>query len=118
MITVEVLSRSLGIAETDISRWVELSWLRPAGPPESRVFEEVDVARLRLIAELRALQLDEEAMPVVLSLLDQLVATRWRLRLVMQAVEDAAPDAVRARLRDLMEAGEDEAGGPQPRLTA
>lgn len=103
MITIETLSRSLGIAEEEIGRWVELTWLRPAGSPECRSFGEADAARIRLIAELRELHLDEEAMPVVLSLLDQLLATRWRLRLLMQAVDDAAPDAVRARLRALIE---------------
>jgi chaperone modulatory protein CbpM len=68
------------------------------------VFEEVDVARIRLIVELRSLELDEEAMPVVLSLLDQLHATRRRMRLLQQAVEEAAPDAVRERLRALLAA--------------
>jgi chaperone modulatory protein CbpM len=105
MITVQALSRSLGVAEAEIHRWVELTWLRPDGTPGSWVFHEVDIARVRLIAELRALQMDEEAMPVVLSLLDQLYATRRRLRLLQQAVDEVAPDAVRARLRDLLNEG-------------
>jgi len=62
----------------------------------------VDVARVRLIAELRELRMDEEAMPVVLSLLDQLYAARRRMRLLQQAVDEAAPDAVRDRLRTLL----------------
>ena len=66
----------------------------------------MDVARLRLIVELRTLAVDEEAMPVVLSLLDQLHATRRSLRLLRQAVEEVAPDAVRARLRALLVEGE------------
>jgi len=103
MITVQTLSRTVGVAEAEIIRWVELTWLRPDGAPDRWVFQEVDVARVRLIAELRELQMDEEAMPVVLSLLDQLYATRRRMRLLQQAVDETATDAVRSRLRALLE---------------
>ncbi len=103
MITVQTLSRTVGVAEAEITRWVELTWLRPDGLPGRWVFHEVDVARVRLIAELRELHMDEDAMPVVLSLIDQLYATRRRMRLLQQAVEEAAPDAVRVRLRTLLE---------------
>jgi len=103
MITVQTLSRTVGVAEAEITRWVELTWLRPDGSPGGWIFHEVDVARVRLIAELRELQMDEDAMPVVLSLLDQLYATRRRMKLLQQAVDEAAPDAVRARLRALLE---------------
>lgn len=103
MITVQALSRTVGVAEAEITRWVELAWLRPDGSPGGWVFHEVDVARVRLIAELRELHMDEDAMPVVLSLLDQLYATRRRMKLLQQAVDEAAPDAVRARLRTLLE---------------
>jgi len=103
MITVQTLSRTVGVAEAEITRWVELTWLHPDGSPGGWIFHEVDVARVRLIAELRELQMDEDAMPVVLSLLDQLYATRRRMKLLQQAVDEAAPDAVRARLRALLE---------------
>ena len=103
MITVQTLSRTVGIAEAEITRWVELTWLRPDGSPGGWVFHDVDIARVRLIAELRGLQMDDEAMPVVLSLLDQLYAARRRMRLLQQAVDETAPDAVRDRLRMLLE---------------
>ena len=103
MITVQTLSRTVGVAEAEITRWVELTWLRPDGSPGGWMFQEVDVARVRLIAELRGLQMDDEAMPVVLSLLDQLYAARRRMRLLQQAVDETAPDAVRDRLRMLLE---------------
>ncbi len=103
MITVQTLSATVGVAEAEITRWVELTWLRPDGSPGGWLFREVDVARVRLIAELRELRMDEEAMPVVLSLMDQLYAARRRMRLLQQAVDEAAPDAVRARLRVLLE---------------
>jgi chaperone modulatory protein CbpM len=102
MITIEALSRTLGVAEMEIYRWVKLTWLRPEGGPGGWIFHDVDVARVRLITELRALEMDDEAIPVVLSLLDQLHATRRGMRLLQQAVEEVAPDAVRARLRELL----------------
>ena len=103
MITVQTLSRTVGVAEAEITRWVELTWLRPDGSPGGWMFHDVDIARVRLIAELRGLQMDDEAMPVVLSLLDQLYAARRRMRLLQQAVNETAPDAVRDRLRMLLE---------------
>lgn len=102
MISIETLAHTIAIPEAEIVRWVELTWLRPDGTAGAWVFDAVDVARVRLIVELRDLALDEEAMPVVLSLLDQLYATRRRLRLLQQAVEETAPDAVRARLTQLL----------------
>ena len=102
MITIEVLARRIAVPEAEITRWVELSWLRPRGARGAWHFDELDEARLRLIAELRGLALDEEAMPVVLSLLDQLHATRSRMRLLQRAIDEAAPDAVRARLAALL----------------
>ena len=86
MITVQTLSATVGVAETEITRWVELTWLRPDGSPGGWLFREMDVARVRLIAELRSLRMDDDAMPVVLSLLDQLYAARRRMRLLLEGV--------------------------------
>ena len=102
MISVEILSRTAGVASADIESWVELTWLQPAGEPGRWLFREVDVARVRLISELRGLRIDEEAMPVVLSLLDQLYASRHRLRQVTNAIQQAAPDTVRDKLLALL----------------
>lgn len=102
MITVEALARRIAVPEAEIIHWVDLSWLRPRGAPGAWHFDELDEARVRLIAGLRALALDEEAMSVVLSLLDQLHATRSQMRLLLRAIDEAAPDAVRARLAALL----------------
>ncbi len=70
--------------------------------PESRhegyVFHEIDVARVRLIVELRRdLAIGEEAMPVLLNLLDQLYALRRRLKALADAI-DALPEETPAGL--------------------
>jgi chaperone modulatory protein CbpM len=46
------------------------------------------------------LALDEEALPLILSLMDQLYGLRRELRALAQAV-DREPDEVRARIRRL-----------------
>jgi len=57
------------------------------------VFHEVDVARVRLIVEMkRELALDEEAIPLVLRLLDQLYALRRRLKAVTAALDTLPPE--------------------------
>lgn len=88
-----------GLQAEDLRRWIAESWVRPEGGAEGYLFHEVDIARVRLICELRdELAIDEEAMPVVLNLLDQVYALRRRLRALAEAVE-AQPDPVRAALR-------------------
>ena len=56
------------------------------------------MARVQLIVELRHdLAIDEEALPVVLHLLDQVYALRRRLKLLHEAIE-TQPEAVRRGL--------------------
>jgi len=81
---------------TELTQWIERRWVRPdpAGNGDW-VFQEVDIARVRLIHDLRHdCEVPPEAMPVLLSLLDQLYATRSRLQSVLHALE-RQPDAVR-----------------------
>jgi chaperone modulatory protein CbpM len=103
MITIDMLpQRVMGLRVEDVSRWIELSWVRPDGRPGAWVFREIDVARVRLIVELRdELSLDEEAMPTVLSLLDQLYETRHQMRALRDAIVAAPPEAREAVLREL-----------------
>ena len=59
----------------------------------------MDVARIRLVCELRGdLDVPEEAVPLVLSLLDQVHGLRREMRSLAKAV-DAQPENVRAAIR-------------------
>jgi chaperone modulatory protein CbpM len=59
----------------------------------------VDVARVRLLNDLeRALDFDDETVPLVLSLLDQIHGLRGELRTLARAI-DEQPDHVRDRIR-------------------
>lgn len=73
---------------TELTAWVERGWVQPeAGGEGGWVFQEVDVARVRLIHDLRRdLDVPEEAVPLVLSLLDQVYDLRSTLRGVIRAV--------------------------------
>ena len=111
MIGIDGLIRMIaGLQEAELRRWIDERWVRPEPMSGGYVFREVDVARVRLIVELRQeLAIDDEALPVVLQLLDQVYALRRRLR-AMSAAIDAQPEAVRAAVqaRLVPDAGEDE----------
>ncbi len=88
-----VLERVQGVDERTLEVWVAHDWVRPRREAGRPVFEEVDVARVQLIVELRdELEVGESAIPVVLSLLDQLHATRAQVRRVMSALEGVGPE--------------------------
>lgn len=66
-----------GIDLVQVEQWIALDWVRPDGAPGHWQFTAIDVARLRLIVELRTdLGVDDGSLPVVLHLVDQLYATR------------------------------------------
>ena len=86
------------LRETELLAWVERGWVRPEGDQPDWVFQEIDVARVRLIRDFRhAMAVSEETMPLVLSLLDQLYALRGQMRAVARAVE-TQPEPVRTAI--------------------
>ena len=90
----------LGTVEVaELRVWCEAGWVAPALGEAGPVFDEVDLARIRLVRELRDdLGLDEGAIPVVLSLVDQLYGVRRELRALARAVEQQ-PEEVAAPVR-------------------
>lgn len=80
--------------------WVRNGWILPLASNEGPLFDDIDVARIRLVCELKdALNLNEEAVAVVLSLLDQLYGVRRDLRTLEAAVEQQ-PRAVRRQIME------------------
>ena len=85
MIPRQEFLRISGVSPQELERWVEERLLLP----DEGGFEEVDVARARLIVELRRdFALDEEALPLVLSLLDQVYALRRQVRALCDALQE------------------------------
>jgi chaperone modulatory protein CbpM len=82
MMTLDlVCARFATLDPADLQRWIAEGYLRPMAADGELRFATIDVERLRLILELRdALEVNEAALPVVLSLLDQVYALRRRLR--------------------------------------
>lgn len=102
----------------EIVTWVEAAWVRPEPAPDGPRFGPVDVARLRPIHELRHdLAIDAEAMPVVLSLLDEVYGLRRNLAALAGALAEA-PVEVRTtlltRCRALLVARMEPAEDPPP----
>lgn len=83
----------------EITSWVERGWVLPDQQGGALVFQEIDVARVRLIRDLRRqMALGEDAIPVVLGLVDQVYALRGQLRSVLRAVERQPPEIRRSLL--------------------
>lgn len=82
--------------------WVHRGLLRPLAVEGAPVFAEIDVARAELLRELcDDLELPEESVEVVVSLLDQVHSLRAELKALARAIE-AQPEDVRlevARVR-------------------
>jgi chaperone modulatory protein CbpM len=86
------------LREAELLSWVERGWVRPEGTEPDFVFEEIDVARVRLIRDFRrTMAVSEETMPLVLSLLDQVYTLRGQMRAIARAVE-GQPEPVRAAI--------------------
>ncbi|MBR0667635.1 MerR family transcriptional regulator [Roseomonas hellenica] len=90
MITFEILcARFTTLQPDDLRRWITEGYVRPAATERDLQFQEIDVERVRLILELRdEMQVNEEALPLVLSLLDQLYALRRRMKRLGMALDE------------------------------
>lgn len=109
----EVLARFPDLDRLEVERWITRRWVRP-DPIEGDgwVFEEIDIARVRLIHDLRvACDVPADVLPMMLSLIDQLYETRGRLDAVLHALA-GQPAAVREVVREALT---EETRGPAPR---
>ena len=96
----ELYVRVEGLTSAELEICVSAGWIVPdEALPGERCFEDIDVARLKLIHDLRVdLALGDEAVPVVLKLLDQIHALRYQLHCLSDALADQ-PDEVRQAIR-------------------
>ena len=86
------------LGEAELQAWVERGWVLPEGNEPDWIFQEIDVARVRLIHDFRhTMAVAEETMPLVLSLLDQVYTLRGQMRSLTRAVE-GQPEAVRTAI--------------------
>jgi chaperone modulatory protein CbpM len=100
------MRRFAGLNAAELSRWVENRWVVPETAAEEGgerwVFHEVDVARVELILDIRReFAVDDEALSLVLGLLDQVYSLRRQMRRLCDALEQQPPeirDAIRRAL--------------------
>jgi chaperone modulatory protein CbpM len=80
METQEFVTRSHLDAPT-LNAWIEAEWLAPVTGQKTFLFSEADLARARLIQDLRLdFGVNDEGIAIVLHLLDQLHGLRCLLR--------------------------------------
>lgn len=94
----ELVGMIAGLKRAELRRWIERGWVAPERRDGDWRFREIDVARVRLIVDLRRdLQITEDNVSMVLSLVDQVYSLRRELRSLADAVE-AQPDRVRTAI--------------------
>jgi chaperone modulatory protein CbpM len=94
------------LAAPDLTDWIARGWVQPEGASDAEwVFSDIDVARVRLIFELRIrMAVDEDALPLVLSLLDQIYGLRGTVQAMLRAL-DSQPPTVRAAVLGAVTSG-------------
>ena len=89
MIRIEALIAQFpGLDRSEVTSWVERHWVAPdIDDDQVWLFTDIDVARVRLIYDLRRdLDIAEDTVPVMLSLLDQVYDLRCALKAVNRAI--------------------------------
>ncbi len=97
----QILLQFETLRRNELERWIANAWVRPQGPPYQ--FQEIDVARIRLIIDLReTMEVSDAALPTVLSLLDQLYEMRRHMHRLNHALAQTLPAETVARLLQAM----------------
>ncbi len=100
----EVVGLFADLGSGELTSWVERGWVRPEGDGETLEFREIDVARVRLIRDLRhEMAVGEDAVGLMLPLLDQVYALRAEMRRLALAIGQQ-PEAVRRAIWDRLNA--------------
>lgn len=84
-----VVARIERLTLRELRLWVREGWVRPAQGESGPAFDDMDVARLRLLCDLRKdMALPSDVVPVVLTLIDHLHRTRRDLRVLAEALSE------------------------------
>jgi chaperone modulatory protein CbpM len=100
MKTIDEVLEMLDVAleRKALEDYIERSWVRPVTKRKIVYFEEIDIARIRLVYQLKHdLLVNDEAMDVVLSLLDQVYGMRRDMKNLTHAIEQQ-PKEIQAEI--------------------
>ncbi len=94
---VQTLEAVGGLTPEQLERYIRAGVVVPVQSEQGPLFREIDLARLNLVVDLaEGYHLDEEALALVLSLVDQLHGLRGDMRAILDAV---AREPVETRVR-------------------
>jgi chaperone modulatory protein CbpM len=83
------LQAEFSLSRDELMLWVQRRWVLPLEQDGDYVFTDADEARVQMIVDLRRdLAIDDEAMPIVLDLLDKLYGLRRQMRDLLSAVSE------------------------------
>jgi len=92
MLTLEELQVRLRVDAGTVQVWIEEGWLLPQRDQAGFAFSELDVARARLIRDLKdGIGVNDEGIGIVLTLIDQVHGLRSVLREVLHAGAGGPP---------------------------
>lgn len=84
----DVLDHLQGITIRRLRLWVKRGWITPAETSGGYHYRKIDIARLELIRQLKMdMAVNNDAVPIVLSLIDQIHGLRYELKSLARAVE-------------------------------
>lgn len=74
--------------EPTLKQFIGAQWVCPQAEGEDWLFDDIDIERCRLIVHLRVeLSVNDDAVPVILHLLDQVYGLRHQVRTLAHAIE-------------------------------
>jgi chaperone modulatory protein CbpM len=95
-----VVARVERLTLRDLRLWVREGWVRPALGERGPVFDELDLARIRLLCDLtKDMSLSADSLPVVLTLIDRLNEMRREVRCLREALDEQPEDIRSAVIR-------------------
>jgi len=94
----KVLLRIKGISAVQLRVWVAQEWVKPAQSESAAAFNDADLARIQLLHLLdNQLDVGREAIPIILSLIDQVHGVCEKMQVISDAI-DAQPDDIRTEI--------------------
>lgn len=94
----DVIATVSRLTRVELVSFIKAEFVRPERQGDRYIFRRVDIARLELLCDLtHDLEMDETALGVVVTLLDQLHAARHE-RAVMARAITTLPDDLQARI--------------------
>ncbi len=100
----EAIAAVARLTRTRLVSFVEAQIVTPLQSENGPVYAQMDIVRMELLCELsEEFNLDDDALAVVISLIDQLHGVRAELKALVEAIAEE-PDEVRERISNTVKA--------------